>query len=285
MRVEMSRTNPGQPTSGQPAPRQPASGQGRNDRGASANRIILIVGLSLVVIVTVVGLIFALNFRGGPVDQNADLAAGSRVAVDIPNAALSFRASNDDQVHVTMRGTYFGSTPTLKTRTSGEITTVSGGCSARWFSFCSLDVTIALPAQLPLIATGTNGAMMASGLTGELRLATTNGRIETDGTKGAIELRTTNGAIRVRGAASAKVTATTTNGSVELTFLEPPDDVVARSTNGSVTVRVPVDGVGYFVKAQTTNGTTNTDSVPGDGGFDRTIDVETTNGSVSVLPN
>ena len=50
-------------------------------------------------------------------------------------------------------------------------------------------------------------------------------------------------------------------------------------------MRVPVGGVTYFVSAQTTNGTTDTASVPGDRTSGRTIRVETTNGSVSVVPN
>lgn len=258
---------------------------GENGRRSSANMILLIVGLSLVALVIVAGLVFAQNFRGGNVDLDDDLAAGTSVAVEIPNAALTFRPSDDDEIHVTMRGTYIGREPSLEAGTSGGVTTISGGCPRGWVSFCSLTVTVELPDSLPLAVEGENGAITASGLTGRLSLGTTNGRIETDGTEGDITLRTTNGAIRVRGATSADVTATTTNGSVDLGFLDAPTDVLARSTNGSVTVRVPVDGVSYFVTARTTNGTTNTDSVPSDRTSVRTIDVETTNGSVSVVPN
>jgi len=254
-------------------------------RPSSANTIILIVGLSLVALVIVAGVLFALNFRGGPVDQGEDLAGGRSVAVDVANAALDLRPSDDGEVHVTMRGTYIGPEPRLEVETSEGVTTISGGCPRRWFTFCSLTVTVRLPASLPMTVEGENGAITASGLTGRLSLGTTNGRIETDGTRGDIDLRTTNGAIQVRRATSADVTATTTNGSVDLGFLDPPADVVARSTNGSVTVRVPVDGVSYFVTARTTNGTTNTDAVPSDRTSARTIDLETTNGSVSVVPN
>ncbi|TFB49508.1 DUF4097 family beta strand repeat-containing protein [Cryobacterium tagatosivorans] len=266
----------------EPVPGQPSAGKGS---GPTANTVILIVGLSLVAITTIVGLLFALNFRGGPVDQDEDLAAGRSVAVEIPNAALVLGPSDDDEIHVTMRGSYIGTAPTLAASTSGGVTTISGGCSRQWFSFCSLEVTVRLPESLPLAVAGENGAITASGLTGELSLHTTNGRIEASGTESRIELRTTNGAIRLREATSDEVSAGTTNGSVDLGFLDPPDDVVARSTNGSVTVRVPVDGVRYFITAQTTNGSTNTNSVPGDRDSEHTIVAETTNGSVSVVPN
>lgn len=263
-------------------PGQPSAGKGS---GPTANTVILIVGLSLVAVTTILGLLFALNFRGGPVDLAEDVAAGRSVAVEVPNAALVLGASDDDEVHVTMRGNYIGAAPSLEASTSGGVTTVSGGCPRQWFGFCSLEVTVRLPQSLPLTVAGENGAITASGLTGELSLHTTNGRIEATGTEDRVELRTTNGAIRLRQATSAEVSAGTTNGSVDLGFLEPPEDVVARSTNGSVTVRVPVDGVRYAITAQTTNGATNTDSVPDDRDSDRRIVAETTNGSVSVVPN
>ena len=259
--------------------------EGGNGKRPSANTVILIVGLSLVALATVVGLVFAANFRGGTVDQDDDLAAGTSVSVEIPNAALTLRPSEDDEIHVRMRGTYLGEKPRLETGTSGGVTTISGGCPRQWFSFCSLDVTVELPESLPVTVVGQNGAITASGLTGRLNLGTTNGRIETDGTEGDLDLRSTNGAIRVRGATSADVTAITTNGSVDLGFEDAPTDVAARSTNGAVTVRVPVDGLTYFVTARTTNGTTNTDSVPSDRTSNRTITAETTNGSVNVVPN
>ncbi|SDK15433.1 Putative adhesin [Cryobacterium psychrotolerans] len=266
----------------EPVAGQPSAGKGS---GPTANTVILIVGLSLVAVATIVGLLFALNFRGGPVDQAEDLAAGRSVSVEIPNAALILGASDDDDVHVTMRGTYLGAAPTLEASTSGGVTTIGGGCPRQWFNFCQLEVTVTLPASLPLTAAGENGAITTSGLTGELSLHTTNGRIEATGTESRIDLRSTNGAIRVREATSAEVSAGTTNASVDLGFLEPPDEVVARSTNGSVTVRVPVRGVRYSITARTTNGSTNTNSVPGDRDSEHRIVAETTNGSVSVIPN
>ena len=253
--------------------------------GPTANTVILIVGLSLVAITTILGLLFALNFRGGQVDLAEDLAAGRQIAVEIPNAALVLGPSDDNEVHVTMRGNWIGAAPRLEARTRGGVTTISGGCPRRWFSFCSLEVTVRLPESLPLRVAGQNGAITASGLTGELSLHTTNGRIEATGTESRVDLRTTNGPIRLREATSTEVNAGTTNGSIDLGFLDPPDDVLARSTNGSVTVRVPVDGVRYFITARTTNGSTNTDSVPDDPASDNTIVAETTNGSVSVVPN
>lgn len=139
-----------------------------------------------------------------------------------------------------------------------------------------------LPAALPLNVVGQNGRLTATGLTGALTLETTNGAIRTEGSRGDLELQTTNGGIDVRDAGSRRVTATTTNGGVELDFLDPPTSVQARSTNGAITVRLPADRVTYRVDARTTNGEIDSGSVPSDPSSRRSITAATTNGKVTV---
>lgn len=239
-----------------------------------------IVGLLLLVAVFV----FTLSGRSGPVDLSADLAPGTSLNVRIPNAEVTLEASDDDQVHVRMTGSYFGTEPTLSARTSHGVTEVRGGCRSRLFSSCSVTVTVQLPPALPTTVTGENGRITASGLTGRLDLQTSNGTIETTGTVGRVDLRTTNGDIRASDAASSVVAATTTNGSVTLHFVTPPDSVDAGSTNGSVTVRVPVSGVTYRVDANTTNGTVDDNTVPTDSTSRRSITAHTTNGAITIAP-
>jgi hypothetical protein len=254
-------------------------------RPSSAPRALLFVGLSLITLVVLAGVVLAAVFlRAGSVEISDDAPAGTRVSVEVPSAAFTFRPSTDGLVHIAAHGTYLGKKPTLTADTTGGVTTIKGGCADQWFGLCSLDVTVTLPAALELTVDGTNGSISASGLTGALSLETTNGAIETTGSEGQIDLRTTNGAIRVQDARSGQVTATTTNGSVDLSFLAAPATVVATSTNGSVTLRVPVDGVSYFVRARTTNGNTDTAAVPSDRTSTRTITAETTNGNVRVVP-
>ncbi|MBX0301487.1 DUF4097 family beta strand repeat-containing protein [Cryobacterium sp. 1639] len=228
--------------------------------------------------------VFALSGRSGPVDQSATEPAGTSLNVQIPNAELTLEPSTDDQVHVRMTGSFFGNEPTLTVRTDGGVTEVRGGCRAALFSRCAIDVTVQLPRALPVTVVGENGRIGASGLTGRVTLSTTNGAIDTAGTVGRVEVRSTNGDITVADATSKTVQAATTNGSVELSFADAPDAVVAGSTNGSVTIRVPVSGVSYLVTAQTTNGTVDTDSVPTDSTSRRSITAQTTNGSITVTP-
>ena len=65
-------------------------------------------------------------------------------------------------------------------------------------------------------------------------------------------------------------------------FRDAPEAVEARSTNGSVTVRMPAAGLAYLVDARTTNGNVDTGSVPSDPSARRTVIAQTTNGDVTV---
>ena len=250
---------------------------------SSRSRTILFFALSLVgLILLIVAFSVTLSGRTGSVDLKADLAAGSTLSVQLPNADIDLRQSPDDEVHVTMTGTFFGNRPTLTATTEGGVTEVRGGCRAALFSRCSVTVTVALPRDLPATVDGENGRITAVGLSGRLNLGTTNGAIETTGSVGRTELRSTNGAIRVTDATAKTVSAATTNGAISLQFADAPEDVTATSTNGGITVRVPDDGVTYRVTAQTTNGSVERDSVPSDSTSRRSITALTTNGGITV---
>ncbi|MGY4857622.1 DUF4097 family beta strand repeat-containing protein [Cryobacterium sp. AP23] len=271
--------SPPVPNQQPPSAGPPAAGQGP----APLWRTLLYILVPTVgVLLLVAAFFFALSGRSGPVDLGADETPGTSLLVQIPNTAVTLEPSADDQVHVRMTGSFFGNAPTLTVRTEGGVTEVRGGCRSQLFSRCSITVAVQLPRSLPTTVDGENGRITASGLTGRLTLGTTNGTIEADGTVGRVDLQTTNGDIRVTDAVSKTVQATTTNGSVELAFVDAPDAVDADSTNGSLTVRVPVSGVSYLVTAQTTNGSVDAESVPSDSTSRRSITARTTNGGITI---
>jgi hypothetical protein len=270
---------PGRPSASSPSPEQRADGQGPAPLWRTLLYILVpTIGLLLLI----AAFFFALSGRSGSVDLGATEAAGTSLDVRVPNAAVTLEPSTDDQIRVSMTGSFFGTEPTLSVRTEGGVTEVRGGCRSQLFSRCSVRVTVQLPRSLPTTVNGQNGRIEASGLTGRLTLETTNGAIEAEGTVGRVDAGTTNGDITVTAAASKIVQASTTNGSVELTFTDAPDSVDAGSTNGAVTVRVPVSQVSYLVTAQTTNGSVNTATVPSDRTARRSITAQTTNGNVTV---
>ena len=264
----------------------PPSGSVTHTHPRPSGVVIVVIGLVIVVLIVVAGVLLSSLVHGNEqVDITVAAAAGERVSVAASNAEFTLRPSADGQVHLLAHGTYLGTKPTITATTSGGVTTIVGTCGNQGlFTRCSLDLTVTLPATLPLRVTGKNGSIAASGLTGPLTFETTNGAIKTSGSEGRLDLRSTNGAIRVLDARSGEATATTTNGTVELSFDAAPTRVEATSTNGAVTVRVPVDTATYFVSAHTTNGSINDSEVPSDRGSNRTITARTTNGNVTIVP-
>jgi Putative adhesin len=256
-------------------------------RLSPARTAVLAVGLPLVVLLCLaVAVYVSLYLRGTePVNIRYDLAAGTSVVVNIPKGGLTFRASADDRTHIWGHGSSIGVKPTVTARTSGGITVIDGrGCVAFRSMRCTFDLTVTLPAPLPLTVTRHSGDISAADLTGPLELATTNGDIDTADTRGTLELQSTNGSIHVSNAASGQTSASTTNGNVVLSFLRAPTTVTATSTNGNVTVGVPVRGATYFVVTRTTSGAERT-AVPTDHASARTITAQTTNGDITIGPS
>jgi hypothetical protein len=237
----------------------------------------------LVVPLTLIALAVALAIALWPAPVHLDFReeGAPRMTVSVPDARIDLLPSGDGRVHVEVTGWYSGRAPEFSVRNEGDQTVVRGACRLLWLSRCSLTVAIALPEDADVFVAGTNGNITATRLTGELEIGTTNGALDMQDVAGTLSLRTTNGSIRVAGGSSSQVFATTTNGQIQLEFAEAPAEVLARTTNGGVTVRVP-DGGSYFVDANTTNGDIDTSEVPSDREAASTITAETTNGGITV---
>jgi hypothetical protein len=248
---------------------------------------VLPVLLPILITLLVVGVVAAVAVPflvRPPVDRRYAVAAGSEVRVAAPDARLDLTPSTDGRVHVHVVG-WSLVPPEITVRTDGGTTTVRGRCSpASWFGACSLRFAVALPPAADATVDGSNGAITAERLTGTLTAGTTNGSVVTDAVRGTQVLRSTNGRVEARRCGSASVRAGTTNGSVSLAFRTAPDDVLATSTNGSLTVAVP-GGVAYAVRAGTTNGSVDTSSIRTDPASTHRIEARTTNGSVRFLPS
>lgn len=244
-------------------------------------KILLFVALPILVILIGVGLTLAFWVR--PVSFHATASGSAAIAVSAPNAGIRVMPSTDDQVHVDATGWHSGPRPTLTVDTQGGTTTIQGRCGSSWLSLCYLELTISAPPTVDLTVASTNGAIGVSGLVGSVRVQTTNGTIDTRNIVGTLDLQTTNGAIRAAACESDDVTARTTNGAVDLDFTRAPGTVEARSTNGSITIRVP-DDASYFIDAHTVNGRVDTNGIGSDRKADRTIAAETVNGGITVRP-
>ena len=265
-----------------PAPPEP---EPRPDRRGPS--LWLIVGLPVLAVLLVLAGVLAATLPlllRSPVNQQYDVAGGSSVAVEVPNAAIALDPSTDGRVHVQVSGWAAG-LPQITVRTVGGRTTVQGDCPrVVWFDSCDLRLAIAVPPTAGLAVTASNGAISAQGLLGAISVRTSNGAVDVEGSRGNLTLQSVNGAVRVSGSASPVVHAGTTNGQIQLAFTRPPSTVVARSTNGAVIVTVP-GTTAYAITAHTTNGSVDTSSMRTDPASAHRIDAQTSNGSVQVRPS
>lgn len=249
-------------------------------------KIAIIIGIAALVLLIVAAIVSAARFGTGraSIDASESVDAGTSVEVGIPNGEIVLLPADDDTVTVDVQGRYLFGKPEVTVETVGDVTRIDGGCPTIMpFSFgCSVTVTISVPNELPVTVVGTNGAVTATGLTGDLEVGTTNGSITVDGSAGALELRTTNGAIEVRDAESETVVAATTNGEISLEFASSPTSVEAAGTNGSIAIEVPDARQEYAIDVDTVNGDTDLVRVVNDPGAERTILAHTINGSVTI---
>jgi hypothetical protein len=158
---------------------------------------------------------------------------------------------------------------------------ISADCPLLLSSFCDVDYTIEVPHDMDVVVRNRDGVARLTSLDGTVVASTDNGRVDVDDVTGPLELSSENGSVRGASIASASVTATTENGSVHLTFREPPDTVVARSENGSVEIVVPDDDTLYRVQTDTDHGSADS-AVRTDPTSERVIVATTENGNVTV---
>jgi hypothetical protein len=252
---------------------------------STGTKILLFVGLPLIALALLVGGVayFFSAFRGAPVTLSDSAAAGSSVLVEVPTARLDFRPGKPGEVRAEAEGSYFGPPPTLTMSEDGDKTVIRGGCAQRWFSFCSVRITVTLPSSADLRVVGLNGTVTAEGLRGDVDVTTANGGLELSDLSGRLALRTTNGAIEVEDSSASEIFAGTTNGSVKIDLVNAPSSVEVTTTNGGIRVRVPVDE-SYYVDARTTNGRVRTDGLWITRSSDREIVATTVNGGITVEP-
>lgn len=134
------------------------------------------------------------------------------------------------------------------------------------------------PAGLALNLSATNGTIDVSEWKGRVRMRATNGALSGDRLSGEVEASTTNGKIDIQLAALDEdgVTLETTNGRVAVTL--PKDAkgrVIARVTNGAISVE------GLNVEPSPSNTRRRYEGLL-NGGGGAAVNVETTNGAVSV---
>jgi putative adhesin len=230
-------------------------------RLTSPQRRLLALGLIPVIALLVGGGAVTVATIRGKVDYDFTSAYalprnGVSIVTDVPVTVVP---STDDEVHVTVGGTYTNLEPSVDVRQSaGEELQVSTACRG---SGCRVDLTVRVPKAASVKLTTSGVPVDLIGIAGDLRLVTGDGSVN------AVQLQSQEVAVTARG------------GSVDLSFDSPPGNVVVNTTNGSLQVLVPTDS--YAIDAAAMYGSTQLD-LPNELGARRQLHLRSTNGSITV---
>lgn len=198
----------------------------------------------------------------------------STIRIEDPQGSVTIRgADGTAEVSVERTVTYRGDRPDGETHEVDGDTLVLGDCGRR----CSVAYTIELPAGVDVRGSTSNGAVELTAV-GDVEVQTSNGRIELEDVAGTVDAETSNGRIIGRDLNGNGVRVSTSNGGIELELGEP-QDVEASTSNGSIELTVPT--AGYQVSTETSNGRTDIE-IPSDPDGEFTLDLRTSNGSITV---
>ncbi len=230
------------------------------------------------------------------------LKSGGTFSLKNVNGSINITTWKEDKVDIKALKTTKGDPDKLKeVKIEVEATTNSVSVNTIFPKGRNIRVSVNYEVKVPQGVNlgkvrSTNGSVYITGPVGHTNASTTNGRIELDGAKGTISLSSTNGrieAVNVRG----ELDVDTTNGTIVLEMLSFEDTIKARTTNGSITLRIgSLEKVNADFSARTVNGSISLD-LPitlksmkksrrslegqiGQGGPE--ISLRTTNGSIKI---
>lgn len=233
-------------------------------------------------------------------DRTYTVAAAATVHLDVDGGG-TVRVVGDggDEVRVEARWREGIKGPSIAVRNTGDRVTVDTRCPTFVNMVCRVSATVHVPrgtlvsgggdSPIQVVDVGgrvdlstENGSVAVEGARRSVRVATENGAINVADSAGAFSLSTDNGRITTRAVRATSLVASSSNGRIALDLAAAPSTVVARSSNGSITVLVPDDeGVAYATSASSDNGGVD-ELIRTDPTSERTIEARTDNGSISL---
>ncbi|WP_176611625.1 DUF4097 family beta strand repeat-containing protein [Actinomadura sp. WMMB 499] len=213
--------------------------------------------------------------------ERRDFPAGSRLTITKDEGDLDIRPADVENVQVTRwfdRWLLIGGEPTATWKLAGDRLTLATDCGAL-IGGCAVRYEVLVPRNLAVAIEGQNGTVSATGFGAALRIRSDNGAITVDGATGPLDLRSENGELRATATRSPRVSATSENGRVDLSFAAPPRQVAVTTENGEVRVTVPP--AAYKVTTATDSGDVRTE-LPTRPSASRSITVRTENGPIAL---
>jgi hypothetical protein len=262
------------PSSGPAKPRQ--------DAGLRTSLRILAVGLSVLAVgwgaLSVAGLLARVTEH-----RSATYTGVHAVDLDVGFESVQIVGAADvTSVSMTRSYSWSIGKPTIGNRRDGDLLSITSSCPFTVGLGCSGHMRLVVPKDLEVRVHGSDGSMTIRDLDGPLDVATSDGSINASNLTGQATLHTSDGSVVATGLRSKEVDATTSDGSVRLSFDVAPSTVKAHTSDGSIEVVVPADSKAYNVIATTSDGGREI-SVPTDPSSARRLELSTSDGSIRVL--
>jgi hypothetical protein len=224
--------------------------------------------------------------------QIADLLAHSRReqtltfpvtrALEIrTDGSVTVRAADVERVTVVRRLDRGFRKPSYAASVQGDRLVLTGSCPLIVNQWCKVSYTVEVPAATTVTVSASSGGVNVSGIDGGLDLSSSAGGVTVTDVGGTVRVHSSAGSVHGEQLRSTDVDASSSAGSVKLSFRVAPDTVVAHSSAGSVDVELPDDATAYKVDASSSAGSENVD-VRTDPTSDRTITASSSAGSVHV---
>ncbi|MGV8968554.1 MAG: DUF4097 family beta strand repeat-containing protein [Cellulomonas sp.] len=250
-----------------------------------------LVGYGAIVVVSLLARVTA--------HSSATYAGLTSVEFDVGFEAVEIAGSATDGSVTLERSSAWSLTrPTAGQHRDGDRLVVTSRCPVAGLG-CSGRIRLVVPPELAVLVAASAGSVRVHDTTGPVTLVvddahvtlsrlagavavrTSDGGVTVSDLIGRLTIRTSDGAVDGTGLRSRLVEVQSSDGAVRLGFASPPDLVTVRSRDGSVRVLVPDDRTSYQVAA-TTSDSDRTITVPTDAGSDHVLDLQTSDGSITV---
>ena len=264
-------------------PRAPAPSGGAGGSGGRTALRVLVVALGLAVVAWNAVAVASLLARGS--DSRDGTFGGVRVLeldlsfeeVDVTGSATADRVTMSRGWHWSL------GEPEVVTRQVGDRLVVGSSCPFTPGIPCTGYVHLTVPEGTAVTGRVSDNHLTLRDLTGGIDVSTSDGGVTVVGATGPLRLESRDGTIEASQIRSARVDATTSDGSVHVAFASPPQTVRATSRDGSVELTMPDDRTAYRVTVAVRDGSSAV-SVPRDPTSPRRIRVTTSDGDVSITP-
>ncbi|GAA5119531.1 DUF4097 family beta strand repeat-containing protein [Pseudonocardia adelaidensis] len=213
---------------------------------------------------------------------NAFTPATDRVVVDA-DGDVTIGPSPDGQVHVHTVVRHGLGRPEIVQEVTPAGVRLDAGCREFLAVRCDIRHDVQVPPAFEVVVDGVEGDVVASRLSGALRIERITGDITAVELAGPLDLRSRTGEIRGESLRTEVLRAESDTGDVRLQLVMPPQSVDIRSDVGEVDLAVPA-GTTYRVDAHTRSGEERV-LVPLDSASTRSLRVDGDTGDVTVRPS